>query len=45
MDAMDLVVMSYVFMNSLWAVLLYITDVPTPQQHDDDGPHLLSEET
>ena len=43
--AMDLVVTSYVVMNSsLRAVFLSITGVPAPEQQDDDGPNLLSEE-
>jgi len=49
MDAMDLVVMSYVIMNtSLYPIYeLFscpITDGPAPEQHNDDGPHLLPEE-
>jgi hypothetical protein len=53
MDAMNLVVMSFVVSQAvllsitsdeLRAVLLSITDVPAPEQHDDNGPHLLSEE-
>ena len=34
----------YKSVSDLWAVLLSITDVPAPEQHNDDGPHLLPEE-